>query len=208
MATVKAAFTEGWNHVKMYFMIGFPMETDADVDAIIDTARRVSRVGKEVRGHNADVNVTISPLIPKPHTAFQYCGQREVDYVQDVERRLASLARGTRIHLKSHDPKKSYIEGVFARGDRRLSAALVEARKQGGRFDEWNEFFDFNRWMKVFEKVGINPDFYARREIAVSEHLPWDHLDVGRSKQVLWTDYQAALQSSREREIRNAEKAS
>jgi radical SAM superfamily enzyme YgiQ (UPF0313 family) len=208
LATVKAAFQEGWNHVKMYFMIGFPMETDADVDAIIDTARRVSRVGKDVRGHNADVNVTISPLIPKPHTAFQFCGQRELGYVQDVDRRLASLARGSRIHLKSHDPKKSYIEGVFARGDRRLSAALVEARKQGGRFDEWNEFFDFNRWMKVFEKVGLDPDFYARREVTVSEHLPWDHLDVGRSKQVLWTDYQAALQSARDREIRNAEKAS
>jgi radical SAM superfamily enzyme YgiQ (UPF0313 family) len=208
LATVAAAFKEGWNHVKMYFMIGFPMEKDSDVDAIIDTARRVSRVGKDVRGHNADVNVTISPLIPKPHTAFQFCGQRELGYVQDVERRLAALARGSRIHLKSHDPKKSYIEGVFSRGDRRLSAALVEARKQGGRFDEWNEFFDFNRWMKVFEKVGVDPDFYARREVTLSEHLPWDHLDVGRSKQVLWTDYQAALQSARDREIRNAEKAS
>jgi len=208
LATVKAAFKEGWNHVKMYFMIGFPMEKDSDVNGIIETAQRVSRVGKEVRGHNADVNVTISPLIPKPHTPFQFCGQRELGYVQDVERRLASLARGTRIHLKAHDPRKSYVEGVFARGDRRLSAALVEARKQNSRFDEWNEGFDFNRWMKVFEKVGLDPEFYARRETMLSEHLPWDHLDVGRSKQVLWTDYQAALQSARDREIRNAEKAS
>jgi radical SAM family uncharacterized protein len=208
LATVKAAFTEGWNHVKMYFMVGFPMEKDADVDAIIDTARRVSRVGKDVRGHNADVNITISPLIPKPHTPFQFCGQREVGYVQDVERRLAAMAKGTRIHLKSHDPRKSYVEGVFARGDRRLSAALLEARKQGGRFDEWNEFFDYNRWLKVFDKVGLDPDFYARRETTVSEHLPWDHLDVGRTKQALWTDYQAALQSARDREIQNAEKAS
>jgi len=118
------------------------------------------------------------------------------------------MARGTRIHLKAHDPRKSYVEGVFARGDRRLSAALVEARRQGGRFDEWNEYFDFNRWMKVFEKVGLDPDFYARRDVTVSEPLPWDHLDVVRSKQVLWTDYQAALQSARDREIRNAEKAS
>ena len=78
----------------------------------------------------------------------------------------------------------------------------------GGRFDEWHEYFDFNRWMKVFEKAGVDPEFYARREVTVSEHLPWDHLDVGRTKQVLWTDYQAALQSARDREIRNAEKAS
>jgi radical SAM family uncharacterized protein len=206
-ATVKAAYKEGWNHVKMYFMIGFPMEKDSDVNAIIETAKRASLLGKEVTGHKADVNITISPLIPKPHTPFQFCGQREVGYVQDVERRLSSLARGTRVHLKAHDPKKSYIEGVFARGDRRLGAALVEARKQGARYDEWTEFFDYDRWLRVFDKVGIDPDFYARRECTVSETLPWDHLDVGRPKQALWTDYQAALQSARDREIKNVEKA-
>jgi radical SAM family uncharacterized protein len=208
LATVKAAFKEGWNHVKMYFMIGFPMEKDSDVNAIMETAKRVSNVGKDVMGRKADVNVTISPLIPKPHTPFQFCGQREVGYVQDVERRLASLARGTRVHLKAHDARKSYVEGVFARGDRRLSAALVEARRQGSRYDEWTEFFSYERWLRVFDKVGINPDFYARRECTASEVLPWDHLDIGRPKQALWTDYQAALQSARDREIKNAEKAS
>jgi radical SAM family uncharacterized protein len=207
LATVRAAFKEGWNHVKMYFMIGFPMEKDSDVEAILETAKRVSNAGKDVIGRKADVNVTISPLIPKPHTPFQFCGQREVAYVQEVERRLASMARGTRVHLKAHDARKSYIEGVFARGDRRLGAALVEARKQGFRYDEWTEFFSYDRWMKVFDKVGIDPDFYARREIGGSEVLPWDHLDVGRPKQALWTDYQAALQAARDREIRNAEKA-
>jgi radical SAM family uncharacterized protein len=207
-STVRAAFKEGWNHIKMYFMIGFPMEKDSDVNAILDTAKRASRIGKEVHGRPADINVTISPLIPKPHTPFQFCGQRELGYVQDVERRLVSLARGSRIHLKAHDARKSYIEGVFARGDRKLSAALVEARRQGSRFDEWNEFFDFDRWRRVFDAVGIDPDFYARRECTASEILPWEHLDVGRTKSVLWTDYQAALQAARDREIKNAEKAS
>ena len=112
------------------------------------------------------------------------------------------------MHLKAHDPRKSYIEGVFARGDRRLSAALVEARRQGSRFDEWSEFFDFDRWMRVFAKTGIDPDFYARRECTVSDALPWDPIDVGRPKQALWTDYQAALQAAREREDQNAQKAS
>jgi radical SAM superfamily enzyme YgiQ (UPF0313 family) len=207
LATAKAAFREGWNHVKMYFMVGFPMEKQSDVDDILETARRVSRLGKEVRGHNADVNITVSPLIPKPHTAFQFCGQREVGYVQEQERRLASLARGTRVHVKAHDARKSYIEGVFARGDRRLSAALVEARRQGARFDEWTEYFEYERWLRVFEKTGLNPDFYARREIGPSEVLPWDHLDIGRTKESLWTDYQAALQAARDRETQNAEKA-
>ncbi len=207
LATARAAFKEGWNHLKMYFMIGFPMERDADLNAIIDTAKRVSRIGKEVRGHLADVNVTISPLIPKPHTAFQFCGQRELEYVTEVERRLASLARGTRIHLKSHDPRKSYVEGVLARGDRRLSGALVEARRLGARYDEWSEFFDFGRWMRAFEGAGISHAAYARRERTASEALPWDHLDVGRSKESLWSDYQQALQADRERGVKDAEKA-
>ena len=99
------------------------------------------------------------------------------------------------------------IEGVFSRGDRRLSAALVEARKLGARYDEWTEHFDFERWMRAFQAAGVDPDFYARRECTVSEVLPWDHLDVGRSKEVLWSDYQAALQSAREREVKSAEKA-
>jgi radical SAM superfamily enzyme YgiQ (UPF0313 family) len=177
------------------------------VDAIFETARRASRIGKEVRGHNADVNVTISPLIPKPHTPFQFCGQRPLDYVQEVERRLSSLARGSRVHLKAHDPRKSYVEGVLARGDRRLSAALVEARRMGARFDEWSEFFDFDRWLRAFDRAGIDPDFYARRECSGSEVLPWDHLDVGRSKESLWADYQAALKLARDREEKDAQKA-
>ena len=204
LATAKAAFQEGWNHIKMYFMVGFPMETDQDVESILDTARRVSEVGKVVRGHKADVNITISPLIPKPHTPFQFCGQKPLDYVIEAERRLNAMARGSRVHIKAHDPKKSYVEGVFARGDRRLGAALVEARRQGSRFDEWNEHFDFQRWMKVFEKAGIDPEFYARREIREGEVLPWDHLDVGRSREYLWKDYQAALQAARDREAANA----
>jgi radical SAM family uncharacterized protein len=206
-ATARAAFKEGWNHLKMYFMVGFPMEKDSDVAAILDTAKKVSRIGKEVRGQMADVNITLSPLIPKPHTPFQFCGQRELGYVQEVERRLASMARGTRVHLKAHDPRKSYVEGVFARGDRRLGAALLEARKLGARFDEWGEFFSFERWMKAFQQAGIDPDFYARRECTPAETLPWDHLDIGRSKESLWTDYQQALQAARDREAKDAEKA-
>jgi radical SAM superfamily enzyme YgiQ (UPF0313 family) len=207
LATVKAAFQEGWHHVKLYFMIGFPMEKQADVDAILETAKRVSRVGREVRGHNADVNITVSPLIPKPHTPFQFCGQQSVAYVAEQERRLQSLARGTRVHVKAHDARKSYVEGVFARGDRRLSAVLVEARRRGARFDEWSEHFSFERWMQSFEACGVDPDFYARREIGPSELLPWDHLDLGRPKAALWADYQAAVQAAREREAKDAEKA-
>ncbi len=150
LAASRAAFKEGWAHIKLYFMIGFPMETDADVDAIVETARRVSQEGRAARGRSADVNVTVSPLVPKPHTPFQFCGQRELGYVQETMRRLASLARGSRIHIKGHDPRRSLIEAVFSRGDRRLSSVLLEARRLGARFDEWSEYFDYERWRRAF----------------------------------------------------------
>ncbi len=199
-ATAKAAFQEGWNHIKLYFMIGFPMENDADIESIIDTAKTLSRVGREVGGHNADINVTISPLVPKPHTPFQWAAQKPLAYLQDVERRLASRARGSRVHLKAHDPRKSFLEAAFARGDRRLSKVLVEARKQGCRFDEWHEYFSYDRWMRVFQTAGVDPAYYAYREFTVQDVLPWEHLDVRFSKDQLWKDYQEALESARQRE--------
>ncbi len=200
LETARAAFREGWNHLKLYFMIGLPGETESDIRGIVDTARRVSMAGKEVRGQAADVNVTISPFIPKPHTPFQFTKQRDFAYVQDVERRLASLCRGSRVHLRMHDPRTSYVEGVFARGSRRLSKSIVEAVKRGSRFDEWREHFNFTRWMEVFQATGIDPDFYARRDIGRDEVLPWEHLDAGVSKDYLWREYQYCLQAVAERE--------
>ncbi len=206
LAGVRAAFREGWIHVKLYFMVGFPMETDADVDAIVETARRVSREGRAVRGRDADVNVTVSPLVPKPHTPFQFCGQRDIGYIQDALRRLASLARRSRVHIKGHDPRRSLVEAVLSRGDRRLSAVLLEARRRGARFDEWTEFFDFRRWMDAFEAAGIDPAACARREFSASDVLPWDPIDVGRPKEALWVEYLAALGAARDREVRRVEK--
>lgn len=197
--TARAAFREGWNHMKLYFMIGLPGETEEDLRGIVETARRVSLIGKEIRGHAADVNVTISPFIPKPHTPFQFAGQRDFEYVMDVERRLFQRTRGTRVHLKMHDPRSSYVEAVFSRGSRRLSKALLEAVKQGARFDEWREFFDFDRWMRAFQATGIDPDFYARREMAADEVAPWDHLDAGVSKEYLHREYRYCLDAVRER---------
>lgn len=202
LATAKAAFEEGWNHLKLYFMIGLPTETTADIEGIVETARRVSAVGRQVMGKNADVNVTISPMVPKPHTPFQFAAQHPFEYVAEVEQRLSRLVRGTRIHLKLHDPRNSYVEAVMARGDRRVSRAIVEAWKLGARFDEWREGFDFDRWMQAFRNAGIDPDFYARREPSAGEVLPWDHLDVRLSKDQLWKDWQECLKAAAERETK------
>jgi radical SAM superfamily enzyme YgiQ (UPF0313 family) len=199
-ATARAAFREGWNHLKLYFMIGLPGETDADIRGIVETAKQVSEQARESKGRRADVNVTISPFIPKPHTPFQFARQRDFEYVLDVERRLSSMTRGSRIHLKMHDPRSSYVEGVFSRGSRRLSKAVVAGVKAGCLFDEWREFFNFDRWMKVFESTGINPDDFARREIPAEEVLPWDHLDVGTSREYLHREYRYCLDAVAERE--------
>lgn len=199
LATARAAFEEGWNHIKLYFMIGFPAETEADIDGIVETARRVSAVGKQVCGRPADVNVTISPLVPKPHTPFQFAPQHPFEYVEEVERRLTRMARGSRVHLRMHDPRTSYVEAVLARGDRRVSRAVVEAWKLGAKFDEWREHFSFERWMQAFRNAGIDPDFYARREPARDEILPWDHFDIRLSKQILWEDWEACGKAARDR---------
>ncbi len=198
-ATARAAFTEGWNHLKLYFMVGLPAETEEDLRGIIETSKRISAIGKETRGHWADVNVTISPFIPKPHTPFQFWGQRDFAYVQDVERRLAGWSRGTRIHLKMHDPRGSYVEAVLARGGRPVAKAIVEAHKRGARFDEWREFFNFERWMESFAAAGVDPDFHARRDIPGDEPLSWDVLDVGVARAGLWKDMQTSLEQAKER---------
>jgi len=198
-ATARAAFQEGWNHLKLYFMIGMPGETDDDLRGIVATARKVSAIGKEVRGQWADVNVTISPFIPKPHTPFQFAGQRDFAYVEDVEKRLLSAAKGSRVHLKMHDPRGSYVEAVLARGGRPVAKALVEAHKRGSKFDEWREFFVFERWMESFSAAGISPDFYARRDIPGDEPLPWDMLDVGVNRASQWKDMQGTLAMAKER---------
>ncbi|MBI2899949.1 MAG: TIGR03960 family B12-binding radical SAM protein [Planctomycetes bacterium] len=199
LATAKAAFEEGWNHIKLYFMIGLPHETERDIDGIVETARRVSAVGKQVAGRAADVNVTISPMVPKPHTPFQFAAQRPFEYVEEVERRLSRLARGSRVHLKMHDPRTAYVEAVLARGDRRVGRAVVEAWKLGARFDEWSEHFRFERWMTAFRNAGIDPDFYARREPGRDEILPWDHFDVRLSKETLRADWESCRKAADER---------
>lgn len=198
-ATARAAFKEGWRHVKLYFMIGLPFETDADLDAIVETARKVSLAGKEAYGRPADVNVTVSPFVPKPHTAFQFFGQKPFEYLEDVQARLKARARGSRVHLKMHDPRGSFIEAALSRGDRGVAKAIVAAHKLGGRFDDWREHFDFDRWMKAFEAAGVDPDVHVRRDLGADEHLPWDHIDVGVPRDFLWRELEACKRLNEER---------
>ncbi|OHB77045.1 MAG: hypothetical protein A2Z34_11165 [Planctomycetes bacterium RBG_16_59_8] len=205
--TARAAFKEGWRHIKLYFIVGLPFETHEDILGIVETARRVSAMRKEIDGQKGDVNVTISPFVPKPHTAYQWSPMEEIAITRDKIEILKQASKRSRAHLKLNDPRKSYVEAVFARGDRRLFAALLAAKEEGCRFDEWNEHFDLEKWMRVFERAGIDPNFYARRERSFDEVLPWDHLSSSVPKDFLVAEMKRATATNEQRKAAAAQSA-
>jgi radical SAM superfamily enzyme YgiQ (UPF0313 family) len=191
---VGSAFRAGWSTIKLYFMIGLPTETEEDVRGIADMAQRVIELYKEVKGRRGvKVTVSVSSFVPKPHTAFQWFGQNSVDEIEEKQRLLRSLIRGREISLNWHDAKTSLLEGVFSRGDRRLSKVILEAWRNGAKFDGWSEHFKYDVWREAFATVGLDPDFYAGRERSRDEQLPWDHLSSGVDKSFLVNEYQHAI---------------
>ncbi|MBI4711978.1 MAG: radical SAM protein [Planctomycetes bacterium] len=214
-AAVRAAYEQGWRIIKLYFMIGLPTETDADIEAIINMVRRTSELRREVGrlarrspgGTQAgNVNVTISPFVPKPHTRFQWAPMLPAG---EISRKQEILRKGLRIkqvQLKFHDPRRSYIESVFARGDRRLGEVLLKAWQAGCKFDAWDEVFDHSKWQSVFAQLrsdiptqsvgtqagrssGFDPDFYALWGRTENEVLPWSHINCGIAQNQLLKDW-------------------
>lgn len=185
----KNAFNSGWSSVKLYFMIGLPTETEDDLIGIKDLAFKVVdqyySVPKEQRGKGLNVTVSASTFVPKPFTPFQWEPQDTLDRIREKQKLLVSELKHKNITFNYHESKTSVLEAVFAKGDRRLSKVLEIALEEGCKFDGWDEHFDFDRWMAVFEKAGIDPAFYANRTREYDEVLPWDHIDVGVSKQFL-----------------------
>lgn len=188
---VKQAYEAGWKSVKLYFMAGFPGERPEDIDGIYDLAREVSKAKCEVGGGPASVNASVSWLVPKPHTPLQWSAQPTVEYFNDARRRLRELATSRRsaVHIKTHRPQRSILEGVFARGDRRLGPVIEAAYRFGARMDGWDEAFRYELWEQAFEATGIDPAFYAHRERSYAEILPWDHLASGPSRGYLERQY-------------------
>jgi len=186
LSSVSMLFRGGWTNVKLYFMIGLPTETYDDVEGIAVTAENVLgkyfEIPKEERANNINITVSTSSFIPKPFTAFQWEKQNTRDEIIEKQDHLKSSIKSKRIRYNWHDNKTSYLEGVFARGDRRLLKVVLEAVKIGCRFDGWGEHFDFEKWMTAFKNCGIDPDWYLR-ERDVTEVLPWDHISVGITKE-------------------------
>ena len=201
--TVATAYSNGWRQVKLYFMCGLPTETNEDVVAIADLARKVIETGREVSGRR-DIRCTVSigGFVPKPHTPFQWAAQCDHE---TVDARLASLRdaiRGDRnygksIGLRYHDGRPSIIEGLLSRGDRRVGAVIRTVWEQGGRFDGWSEYFSYERWVEATDKAlagtPVDLGWYTTRERDYAEVLPWDHLDSGLDRDWLWEDWQDAL---------------
>lgn len=189
---VREAYRHGWDLVKLYFMCGLPTETDADIDGIADLAREVSRVRKEIGKPPARVNVTVSPFVPKGHIPFQWAPMRDTAYFARARARLVARAKGS-VRIKFHGPERAFVEGVIARGDRRVGAAILAAWRRGARFDSWDEHFKKDAWDAAFAETGIDPAFYLFRERAKGERLPWQHIDIGRRPDFLRLEYEKAL---------------
>jgi radical SAM-linked protein len=177
--------------MKLYFMIGLPTETDEDVAGIAQTGGRLKRLGKKIR-RDADVTVSVSTHVPKPHTPFQWCQMDSVPETLRKQRMLRDLAEEERIDLKWHEAAISHVEGIFSRGDRKLADLIEHAWRAGARFDGWDEHFDFARWQRSIAACGIDPELYLRTR-PVDARLPWDHLDIGLEDGFLAWEYRRAL---------------
>ena len=201
--TVSEAFAQGWRQVKLYFMCGLPTEEDTDVVQIADMAHNVIRAGRAASGRN-DVRCTISigGFVPKPHTPFQWAAQAHPDVVDGRLRKLreavnADRKLGRNVGMRYHDGQPSLIEGLLARGDRRVGRVIERVWRAGGRFDGWTEHFSYQRWVDAcaaeLEPLGVSLDWFTTRERDRAEVLPWDHLDSGLERDWLWDDWQDAL---------------
>ncbi len=193
LAGVTAAWQAGYRSVKVYFMAGLPGENDDDIDAIFDLCRRLSDTRKTVDGQRGAINASISWLVPRPHTPMQWSAMREAEYFWSVRRRLKERSRRSPVQFKFHMIERSILEGVIARGDRRVAEAIEAAWRAGARLDGWSEHFDWNKWAAAFEQTGIDPAFYAHRQRRLDEVLPWDHIAVARSRDALAAERQRML---------------
>ncbi|MBX3157453.1 MAG: TIGR03960 family B12-binding radical SAM protein [Deltaproteobacteria bacterium] len=188
----RRVFSRGWHRLKLYFMIGLPTEEDDDVAGIVETGQRMLRIGREYVGRRAEVTVSVSSHVPKPHTPLQWCAQDPEVEIRRKQALLRGAAREPGLRLKHHHSGISFIEGVLARGDRRLADAIEAVWRAGARFDGWDEVFELERWTAAFAAHGIDTGAYMGTR-PISARLPWDHIDVGLEDGFLLGEYRKAL---------------
>jgi radical SAM superfamily enzyme YgiQ (UPF0313 family) len=187
--TCKTAFAGGYTAVKLYFMLGLPTETDEDLKGIADLGQKIVNtyysMPNKPKGKAVSVSISVSTFVPKPFTPFQFEPQITETEIRRRQEYLKSQITTKKISLSYHDSATSFLEGVLARGDRRLGAVIESALKLGCKFDSWTECFDIDKWYTAFENCGIDPAFYANRLREYDEITPWDHLDYCVTKDFL-----------------------
>ena len=198
LSTCLKAFDNGWTSVKLYFMMGLPTETMEDIEGIADLAMQVVHAfyknPNRQKGTGVQVSVSCASFIPKPFTPFQWEAEDSMESLKAKQKHLLESIPSKKVRVSYHETPTSLLEGVLARGDRRLGKVLLDAYKLGCKFDSWDDRFDFDAWMRAFEINNIDPYFYTRRQRDYDELLPWDHLDFGVTKQFLKRESEKARQ--------------
>ena len=183
--------------VKLYFMMGLPTETMEDIEGIAETAQKVVdlyySLPKRGKGKGVQVTISCACFVPKPHTPFEFVPMDTAETLQAKQKHLLESVRSRKIKVNYHDSTTSFLEGVFAKGDRRLAPVIVEAYKRGCYFDGWEECFKYDTWLQTFADLGIDPAFYCQRPIGLDEVTPWSHMDYGVTHEYLVREYQKAL---------------
>ncbi len=182
----------GWRRIKLYFMIGLPGEREEDVMAIADLAKRLLRDERGKLLPGLQLVVSVSSFVPKPHTPYQWCAQDSMETLAAKQNLLAGELRGRNLTFRWHSAPASYLEGLLARGDRRLLPAIEEA-SGAGCFDNWTENFDWPRWRSIMERLDPGPQYFIERERERDEAFPWDHIDCGVTRAYLWEEHEKGV---------------
>ena len=189
MDTCRVAFEGGYTSVKLYFMMGLPTETMEDIEGIATLAQKVVdlyySLENRPKGKGVSVSVSCATFIPKPFTPFQFEAQDDFSTIEEKQKHLRDCIKTRKISVSLHNSGTSLIEAVLARGDRRLCDVIYKAWEKGCKFDGWDEYFNYEKWLEAFNECGLDPAFYANRKREYDEILPWDHIDIGVSKKFL-----------------------
>jgi len=187
-AAAEAAYRAGWQRLKLYFIVGLPGETEEDIKQIAELSFQLAQLRKGIDGKTGQINVTISWLVPKPHTPLGWLGQRPKSYFENAKQLILNEKRKLRarsVQFKFHDIDRSVLESAIARGDRRLGSVIESAWQAGAKFDLWGECFDPAIWRTAFERFGFGLEDFAQRQFASDEILPWEHLGGPGKKHLL-----------------------
>ena len=199
LRTSRKAFEGGWTAVKLYFMLGLPTETFDDVAGIAELAQKVVdefyKNPNKPKGKGVQVSISVASFVPKPFTPFQWEPQDTREMLLEKQAHLLSCVKTRKVNVSYHKVDISFLEGVFARGDRRLSKVIYYAWQHGCKFDGWDDSFLFDTWLEAFEQCGVDPLFYTSRKREFEEILPWDHLDYGIRKEFLISENKKAHES-------------